>query len=657
MGEYTRSEIIDMHYAMRDGSEKIKLIDLLLSLWDIFEDNNVKLKTDLIFFLDKYSDKCIDGPFIILMTMRNRKDLSRRISAEKTKNKFHQLKSFLKHLEEQQKNIYTPDECIRALLSSSKYAEKKNLFIVFEIERVRRIRAKSTPSNQNLNVCLNILETLEPEKGNDDYGGIYIPSDAVEGLIQLQKSLTYARTFHFQETLESSQKARDIFNKVSNPSYKKFRNILIWWTHVIEARTYSKCYLEKEALDCQAKANNIRIDGEGIDKNKQKYLNTIVPKKTNNWEIFQRLLKSTYAEQMDFLHAYHELLANYIARNDVNVKKAFTNKDILKLLTNNIQSVIKPREGVNILREKGVDILPAEYKREFNQFLTRGVIGGYNKEFKPQPLLFDHSSLREKSVLSKRMVKNCTITVMLAQTSHERQNSLIILQLSLIIIDLLTKNRWLAKIIIQRINSRPKKPSRKKQNQIPIQQKDEYENHFNHAMMLTEICVKRVNNILKSLSKNKRRESPLETWVNCCAETFPKLARKPEKDLPKFVNYCESRIVFGKKSTKELWEKWESDLIGKAKENGFTEKEVKAALEELELRDSENVENRNKLLEKYGINSKEPESTCPINLRIEREGITQDFPFYIYLDSLGELSPYQTSPGELKFTAEGDYLA
>ena len=600
--------------------------------------------------MDKYSDKSIDGPFILLMTMRNRKDLYRRISAEKTKNKFHQLKSFLRHLEEQQKNIYTPDECIRALLSNSKYAEKKNLFIVFEIERVRRIRAKSTPSNQNLNVCLSILETLKPTKENDNYGGIYIPSEAVEGMIQLQKSLTYARTFHFQETLESSQKARDIFNKVSNKVFAKYRNIYIWWTHVIDSRTYSKCYLDEKALDCQAKANNIRINGQGIDKNKQEYLKSIVPKKTTTWEIFQRLLKSSDAEQMDFLHAYHELLANYIARTDVNVKKGFTNKDILKLLTNNIQSVIKPRE-------KGVNILPAEYKREFNQFLTRGVIGGYNKEFKPQPLLFDHSSLREKSVLSKRMVKNCTITVMLAQTAHERQNSLIILQLSLIIIDLLTKNRWLAKIIIQRINSRPKKTSRKKQNQITKQQKDEYENHFNHAMMLTEICVKRVNNILKSLSRTDHLESPLETWVNCCAQSFPKLTQNPEKDLQKFVDYCESRIIYEEKSRMVLSEKWKADIIEKAKEKGFTEEEVEAALKEYELRDSENVENRNKLLEKYGIKSKEPESTCPINLRIEREEITQDFPFYIYLDGLGELSPYQTSPGELKFTAEGDYLA
>ena len=176
-------------------------------------------------------------------------------------------------------------------------------------------------------------------------------------------------------------------------------------------------------------------------------------------------------------------------------------------------------------------------------------------------------------------------------------------------------------------------------------------------MMLTEICVKRVNNILKSLSRTDHLESPLETWVNCCAQSFPKLTQNPEKDLQKFVDYCESRIIYEEKSRMVLSEKWKADIIEKAKEKGFTEEEVEAALKEYELRDSENVENRNKLLEKYGIKSKEPESTCPINLRIEREEITQDFPFYIYLDGLGELSPYQTSPGELKFTAEGDYLA
>ena len=64
MREYTRSQIIDMHYNERGGKKKTELINILLELWDIFEDKGVKLKADLTFFLDKYVDESIDGPFI-----------------------------------------------------------------------------------------------------------------------------------------------------------------------------------------------------------------------------------------------------------------------------------------------------------------------------------------------------------------------------------------------------------------------------------------------------------------------------------------------------------------------------------------------------------------------------------------------------------------
>jgi hypothetical protein len=655
MREYTRSELIDMHYTERGSEEKNKLIQELLNLWAIFEDNNVRLKTDLTFLLDQYIDKSIDGPFILLMTMKNRLDLKRRINDENEKRKYAQLKSFLTHLEEQQKNIYTPDECIRALISNSNYAQMKNLIIVFEIERVRRIRAKSTPSNQNLNVCLSILKTLEPIKGVDDFGGIYIPSNAIEGMIELQKSLTYARTFHFEETLVSSRKARDIFNDVSNASFNNIRNILIWWTHAIDARVYSKCYLKEEALKCRDNSDKISKSGEGIDSNKQDYLKSIAPREENKqtWICFQRLLRSDKGEQVDFLHAYHEILANYIARENVNIKGRFSNEDVQNLFSSEIKGIIDPNR-VNSPNDR---IIPSEYKREFNQFLTRGIIGDYNKEFKPQPLLFDHSSLTEKSVLSKRMVKNCTITIMLAQTAHERQNSLIILQLTLIIIDLLTKNRWLAKIIMQRNKRRGKKTSRKKQTEENEQQSDEYENDFNHAMRLTEICIKKVNIILKTLNINKDRKSQLETWVNCCAESFPQLTRQPKIDLTEFVEFCESKIIFEKKEKIVLWKEWVANVVEEAKKKGLEENEVKGKIEELQRQNLDNTELTRKMRKEFHIEIKEPGATCPIVLKIEENGIIEDFSFSIYLDD-GEsrFSPYEISPGEQKFTAEGEII-
>jgi hypothetical protein len=657
MREYTRSELIDLHYTERGSEEKNKLIQELLNYWDIFDDSDVRLKTDLTFLLNKYIDKSIDGPFILLMTMRNRLDLKRRITDVNEKRRHAQLKSFLTHLEEQQKNIYTPDESIRALISNSKYAQMKNLIIVFEIERVRRIRARSTPSNQNLNVCLSILETLEPIKGFDDYGGIYIPSNAIEGMIELQKSLTYARTFHFEETLMSSRKARDIFNNVSNAFFNNIRNIFIWWSHVIDARVYSKCYLKEKARECQNKSDIISKDGKGIDNNKQDFLKSIAPKKEKNqtWQIFRRLLRSEKGEQVDFLHAYHEVLANYIARENVNLRGKFSNLDVENLFSSDIKNEIDPSDRGRIRTTK-VRIISSEYKREFNQFLTRGVIGDYNKEFKPQPLLFDHNSLREKNVLSKRMVKNCTITMMLAQTAHERQNSLIILQLTLITIDLLTKNRWLAKIIMQRNKSRGKKTSRKKQTGKNEQQSDEYENDFYHAMRLTEICVKKVNIILKRLN-NDIRESPLVNWVNCCAESFPQLAKHPTLDLTNFVEYCESKIIFEKQEKMVFWKEWEANIVEEAKKKGIEELEVTDKIEQLKLHTVDNTELTRKICEEFKIEIKEPVATRPIVLKFEKNGIIENFPFSIYFDN-GDtrISPYEIGPGEQKFTAEGEIV-
>ena len=181
-------QIINLHYNKRGEPEKRELIDYLLKLWDIFDNKDVHLKADLARLLDIYSNDVIDGPFILLMTMRNRNDLRDKITTMEKSGKYKQLKSFLNHLENQQKNIHTPDESIRAMLSHRNYAQKKNHIIMFEIERVRRIRAKATPTNQNLSLCISILRTLEPSEGNDEYGGIYVPSEAVRGVIELQKS-------------------------------------------------------------------------------------------------------------------------------------------------------------------------------------------------------------------------------------------------------------------------------------------------------------------------------------------------------------------------------------------------------------------------------------------------------------------------------------
>ena len=343
MGQYTRDQIINLHYNKRGEPEKRELIDYLLKLWDIFDNKDVHLKADLARLLDIYSNDVIDGPFILLMTMRNRNDLRDKITTMEKSGKYKQLKSFLNHLENQQKNIHTPDESIRAMLSHRNYAQKKNHIIMFEIERVRRIRAKATPTNQNLSLCISILRTLEPSEGNDEYGGIYVPSEAVRGVIELQKALTYSRTFNFKKILESSRKSRELIYAVSNPSFDKIRNIFVWWTHIIDARTFSKCYMEKEALRSHKLANEIKDNGKEIDENKQEYLRSITPPKEGEKELFSRFFQSHNTEQTDHLHAYHALLSKYIIRKETNVKKAVKNSDFEALLDQEVQGLVKQK--------------------------------------------------------------------------------------------------------------------------------------------------------------------------------------------------------------------------------------------------------------------------------------------------------------------------
>jgi hypothetical protein len=591
MKQYTRDQIIELHYNKRGQPGERKLIGILLKLWDIFDNKEVHLKADLIQLLDRYSNSVIDGPFILLMTMRNRRDMRDEITRMGHKGEYKQLKSFLNHLVNQQKNIHTPDESIRALLSHKDYAKNKNHIIIFEIERVRRIRAKSTSTNQNLSLCISILETLEPSEEIDEYGGIYVPSEAVEGLIQLQKALTYGRTFFFREILEASKQSRKLINAVSSPSFNKLRNIFVWWTHIIDARTFMKCYMKKEALESQKFANDIKINGIGIDKNKQKYLESITPKKQDSDFVFERLFKSISAERIDYLHAYHVLLSEYIYRKETDTKKPFKSSNFEDLLSTKVRDWTK-KIGTKVV------------KRECNQLLTRGIIGDYHKDFKPQPLFYDHNTLREKDVLSRRMLKNCAVTNMLAQTAHERQNSLIIIQLSLILIDLLTKNRWLSKVINQRIGSRPKKRSRKIKLKVQErEQVNEYESDLHHAFVLTRICIEKINYIFKKL--DLENPNPLFDWVEYCEESFPPFTQEPVQNLNKFIEYCNSVISFN--SLKQ--DKKPNEIELKYKKNGKSEK-----------------------------------------ILFHTRFIDSD-------DSNNKLSLYETSPGELKFTAEGNYYS
>ena len=57
----------------------------------------------------------------------------------------------------------------------------------------------------------------------------------VEGLIELQKALTYARTSSFDKTIQHSQESRRIFSISQDHDFDKIRDIFIWWTYIVES--------------------------------------------------------------------------------------------------------------------------------------------------------------------------------------------------------------------------------------------------------------------------------------------------------------------------------------------------------------------------------------------------------------------------------------
>ena len=76
------------------------------------------------------------------------------------------------------------------------------------------------------------------------------------------------------------------------------------------------------------------------------------------------------------------------------MKKAFKNSDFEALLDQEVQGLVKNKKwSTKVL------------KRECNQLLTRGVTGDYYKDFKPQPLFFDHNTIREKRCAFEKDVK------------------------------------------------------------------------------------------------------------------------------------------------------------------------------------------------------------------------------------------------------------
>ena len=510
----------------------------------------------LINFLSIYQDDSTEGPLLLLLTMRNRKqlydkmirkcynkhsgykisrdneqmNLNVKVSNIKFPDEFYRLKSFLDHLNKQQQNIFLVDEASKALYASDKYSKYPAYAGIFQIERVRRIRSKSAPNNNNLNYCMRILDSLEtlPFESTDegDYEAIYVPFKALEGLINLQKGLCYARSASYEKTLKFAEKTRGNFEMLADgENFQHLKIIFVWWTVVLEEQVYSRCYMWDKVKQLKNKAKQLRIK---ISQSKKDYLKNIRPEynpeEQTHSKIFEKVvanndeLQDSSIEINTFLHAHHLILAEFLLnREEFDIKKKFDKHKIFELF--------KTTEN-DISRYK-------QYKSAINQTLLNGIAGKgrSNLNLRLQPLLFDHTTLKSDKLVDRMKTNNAT-TLSIIQIAKERNNTYLILQLTLIAIDYLVKSQRLLQIYLRREEVRKRK-GKKSEREIDKQQ-------VNYHSNMIKLIFKDITETMESkLLETEFKTCELMEWVSHIGDVLREIdCENPKKYLETLNQKC-----------------------------------------------------------------------------------------------------------------------
>ena len=462
MEDLTPQSLIKLHYSIPE--RKDKMIDYLIQCWRKPITDN-KLGRSLTKLLHDNEHEAVEGPLILLLTMRNRKILQ-----TKTENSANvldeRLTRFLKHLEAQRHDIFLPDAASVSIQSSQKYSKDIGYVKMFQIERVRRIRSASGPGNYNLSFCMKILDSIKSNLNHHQssaYGAIHMPTNALPGLIDLQIGLCKARTASYEETLKFAKSAEENFKRLpKGTEFQELRLLLLWWTHELRERIYSQCFMIEKSLEARRDAD--KIVGN-LEESKKDYIEKIRPDNFGilNWETLllkicrlgKRKKQTSDAEPddiriNDFLYAKHLLLSRYLAaRENFDIKKKYEKKQIVNL--------IYPKYDEPKRHDQKYDIdIDDNYiyklvKRSMNQFLLYGIVGDIKRDIglRVEPLLFDHTTLKRHDLI-RRINKHCSVTLSLIQISKERDSGFLILQLTLIGIDFLVKCQRLLQIYERR---------------------------------------------------------------------------------------------------------------------------------------------------------------------------------------------------------------
>ena len=337
--KHSRADLISMLYSKTDGEKRKILHEEVLAAWELTWTNKegenekfgVHLHKNLQHMLNNYPNKL--GGLFIWMTIRCRKA---EVLVEKGSPA---LKQFLTHLKKLVNDPFLRSAASEAVIVNDKFSSKSNYFAMFQLERVRLLRAGVKMDNNNLEQAVKILHAIKIKDDGDEYGGIYVPSSAMEATKWLQLALCSSRTANHGKTIDYAREVTKELDKKHASSFSNVKRVFEWWAMKIEERVISS-YSGKN-LQKKRRKKMIAFENNTPDKDTKQYLADMKKKNEENRGIegYKEWNESNDDREdlnntilYDFMYVKHSILSAFINSPSINPKKKFDKVALEKVM-------------------------------------------------------------------------------------------------------------------------------------------------------------------------------------------------------------------------------------------------------------------------------------------------------------------------------------
>ena len=536
-----RADLISMLYSGTEGEKRKKLHKEVIEAWKLTSTNKEgegetfgdHLHKNLQHMLNNYPNEM--GGFMIWMTIRCRKSP---VLAEGGSDA---LKQFLNHLDKLEKNPFLRSAASEAVIVNDKFSSKSNYFAMFQLERVRQLRTGVKMDNNNLEQAVKILHAIKIKDDGDEYGGIYVPSSAMEAIKWLQLALCSSRTANHGKTIEYAREVVKELGKNHDNSFSNVKRVFEWWAMKIEERvvsSYSGKNLQKERRKMM-----IAFENNTPDKDTKQYLTDMKKKNEENrgMEGYKEWNESNDDREdfnntilYDFMYVKHFILSAFINSSSINPKKKFDKVALEKVMKDSgdpgIYTFFKKNQPNTRKRRKNANNLLSNIvtgrTRERNGLARIG-------------LLLDHTIFTSKKKWVKCLLGSASSSILHAHAAVERDMRMQPAVLAMIGIDVCAQISHLGSFAVSR-----KKKGWYSDKDLPIEWKcidDEGTKLLTSRLIETFeiICRGMKNSIGKDCG-----EINIYQWAQSTLETLEVIRDKVDSKLKftKIIELCQRSI-------------------------------------------------------------------------------------------------------------------